>query len=40
MKLFWQLLRLFFLGRAIARGPRGFAGYEARRSVRRVMRKW
>ena len=32
----WRLLHWFFLGRAIARGPRYFAGYETNRPVRRA----
>jgi hypothetical protein len=33
----WKLLHWFFFGRALARGPRYFAGYEARRQGRRLL---
>ena len=33
---FWGLVHLFYLGRAIARGPRYFLGYELRRQVRKA----
>ena len=37
MRMFSRLLHLFFLGRAVSRGPRYFARYEARRIGRRAV---
>ena len=37
MRMFYSLLHLFFLGRAISRGPRYFARYEVRRQARRAV---
>jgi len=36
MRWFYQLLHIFYLGRAISRGPRYFGGYEVRRQVRKA----
>lgn len=36
MGLFWKALHGFYLGRAVTRGPRYFAGYEVRRQARRA----
>jgi hypothetical protein len=42
--LFWQMVHLFFLSRAISKGPRYFAGYETRRMARKAAwkatRRW
>jgi len=44
MRWFFRLLHLFYLGRALARGPKYFLGYEARRQARRaawrLTRRW
>lgn len=37
MRLFWKLMHLFYLGRAVSRGPSYFLGYEARRQMRQAM---
>lgn len=36
MRAFYRLLHLFFLGRAMARGPRYFAGYAVNRQIRKA----
>ncbi len=36
MRTFYRLLHLFFLGRAVARGPRYLAGYAIRRQARKA----
>ena len=37
MRAFFRILHLFFLGRAISRGPAYFARYETRRQARRLF---
>lgn len=37
MSWFYRLLHFFYLGRAISRGPRYFAGYEVRRQTRKAV---
>ena len=37
MRTFYRLLHLFFLGRAISRGPGYLARYELRRAGRRAL---
>ncbi len=36
MRWFYRLMHLFYLGRAISRGPRYLARYELRRQIRRA----
>ncbi len=40
MTFFWRILRLIFLGRALARGPGSFARYAARRQGRQIVATW
>ena len=39
MRWFWKLFGMFFLGRAISRGPAYLARYEVRKQGRRLLYK-